>query len=155
MRLATCRIRKAVPRDAERLTEVAHAAKRHWKYPARWIRLWRDDLTVRPRFISTHAVYCAVRGRELAGFYALSGRAAHFELEHLWVHPAHLGSGVGTRLFAHALKRVRAAGGTSLEIASDPNAQGFYRKMGARPVGFVPSRPRGRRLPLLVVDVPR
>src|SRR5207302_7733682 len=42
----------------------------------------------------------------------------------------------------------------SLEIASDPNAQGFYRRMGARPVGFVPSRPRGRRLPLLVVDVP-
>jgi len=71
------------------------------------------------------------------------------------VHPTHIGSGVGTRLFRHALGRIRAAGGVSLEIASDPNAQRFYRRMGALPAGFVPSRPRGRQLPLLVIDVRR
>jgi hypothetical protein len=36
-------------------------------------------------------------------------------------------------------------------VPSDPNAQGFYVKMGAQRVGEVPSRPPGRTLPLLVL----
>ena len=39
-------VRRARPADAAGLTRIAHAAKRHWRYPARWMRLWRDDLTV-------------------------------------------------------------------------------------------------------------
>mgnify|MGYP001599681049 FL=1 len=30
---------RALPSDAYTLTRVAHAAKRHWKYPEDWIRL--------------------------------------------------------------------------------------------------------------------
>ncbi|MGH8733407.1 MAG: D-glycero-beta-D-manno-heptose 1,7-bisphosphate 7-phosphatase [Burkholderiales bacterium] len=54
---------------------------------------------------------------------------------------------VGDRL--RDLEAARAAGARRIEIASDPNAIGFYRKLGARRVGDVPSKPRGRRLPLL------
>jgi hypothetical protein len=42
-----------------------------------------------------------------------------------------------------------------LRIASDPFAEGFYRRMGARRVGVVPSTPRGRTLPLLLLDARR
>jgi hypothetical protein len=35
---------RAKPEDAETLTEIAHAAKRHWDYPERWIEAWRDIL---------------------------------------------------------------------------------------------------------------
>jgi hypothetical protein len=76
-------IRRARPADAPRLSALAHAAKRHWGYPARWMRLWRDDLTVSPAFIRRHPVYCARRGRALVGFYALSGAAPAFALEHM------------------------------------------------------------------------
>src|SRR4029077_16856510 len=114
-------IRRARPEEAEQLTELAHAAKRHWKYPEPWIRLWRDDLTVSPRFIRAHPVFCAVRGAELVGFYALSRSGAEFELEHLWVHPRHMGGGVGSELFRHAVSRIRRQQGTALRIASDPN----------------------------------
>ncbi len=46
-----------------------------------------------------------------------------------------------------------ASGGATLRIASDPNAEGFYLKMGARRVGETPSQPEGRALPLLLLEV--
>jgi hypothetical protein len=42
-----------------------------------------------------------------------------------------------------------------LKIVSDPNAEGFYLRMGAQRVGWVAAQPRGRRLPLLVIHVSR
>ncbi len=147
------RICRAQAADAERLTELAHAAKRHWGYPAKWIRLWRDDLSVSTSFIRRHPVFCAVRERRVIGFYALSRRSARFELEHMWVHPDHMGAGVGRRLFRHALRTARAEQGKILRIASDPNAEGFYRRLGARRVGEIASRPATRKLPLFEVEL--
>ena len=145
------RIRRARPDEAAHLTGIAHAAKRHWGYPEPWIRRWRADLTITASFIRRHPVYCAVANRRVVGFYALSRRRTEFELEHMWVDPALMGRGIGKRLFTHALATARAAGGASLCIASDPNAEGFYLRLGARRVGAVPSSPQGRELPVLVL----
>jgi GNAT superfamily N-acetyltransferase len=144
-------IRRARPADAAGLTRIAHAAKRYWGYPDELIRLWKAELTVTPELVASEPVYCAVRGREIAGFYALSGRQDTRGLEHMWVDPRYIGSGIGKQLFTHLLERLRATGATRLEIASDPNAEGFYRRMGARRIGSVPSAPPGRHLPLLLI----
>jgi GNAT superfamily N-acetyltransferase len=111
--------------------------------------LWVDDLTVTEAFITSHPVHCAVTGSDILGFYALSNDGSTFELEHMWVYPPHIGTGVGRALFEHAVRTVRTLGGAVLRIGSDPNAVGFYRTMGARLVGEVPSKPQGRSLPLL------
>ena len=150
----TIRIRRARRDDAGELTRIAHAAKRYWHYPEELIDLWAEDLTVAPAFIVRHPVYCAVHGRTVVGFYAVSGAGDVRELEHLWVRPRHIGAGVGRMLFAHLLERLAAMHVRRLLVASDPNAEGFYRCMGARKVGRVPAQPRGRSLPLLEVRVP-
>jgi GNAT superfamily N-acetyltransferase len=146
-------IPRALPTDAAALTRIAHAAKRHWGYPEAWIALWNDALTVTPQALERHAVYCAVEGIELLGFYALAGSGPTRELEHLWVTPEHMGAGVGRRLLHHAVETLRATGGVTLRIVSDPNAEGFYLKMGARRIGEMPSQPEGRALPLLLLEV--
>ena len=146
-------IRRAKPAHARRLTDIAHAAKAHWRYPARWLRLWRADLTVTSAFIRAHPVFYARRGRRIAGFYALSRDGGKFELEHFWVDPDEMGAGVGAKLFRHVLATIRSAGGHALRIASDPNAEGFYQRMGARRVGRVASTPKGRSLPLLSLKI--
>jgi GNAT superfamily N-acetyltransferase len=145
------RIRKARPADSDELTRIAHAAKRFWKYPERMIRLWKSELTITPRFVADHPVYCAIQRARVVGFYALSGMRATRDLEHMWVDPKHIGSGVGRLLFSHLLGHLRRERVSRLVIASDPNAESFYRRLGARRVGTVPSRPAGRYLPLLVV----
>jgi len=146
-------IRRARCGDAAALTRIAHAAKRYWGYPEALIELWSADLTVSGEFVDAHPVYCAVRGTDVLAFYALSRSADVVELEHMWVAPAHLGNGLGTRLFEHAIATARSLGGSLLRIESDPNAEGFYRRMGARRIGEVAARPRGRVLPLMIFDL--
>ena len=57
------------------------------------------------------------------------------DLLHLWVLPEAMRRGVGRSLFSHALERARNLGFRELEIESDPNAEGFYQRMGAQRVG--------------------
>ncbi|MGH7893687.1 MAG: GNAT family N-acetyltransferase [Candidatus Binatia bacterium] len=141
-------IRRALPRDAPALTRVAHAAKRHRRYPEPWIARWREALTLTTDSIERSPVYCAVEGARIVGFYALSGRGAERELEHMWIVPERIGAGLGRQLLAHARATAHADGARTIRIAADPYAVGFYLNAGARLVGEVASTPRGRMLPL-------
>src|SRR5271155_5328954 len=125
-------ILRAKPYDAGALTEIAFASKRHWGYPEPWNESWRDALTIDPQFIISHETYAAVVEECCVGFYALGRKESRLELLHMWVLPRAVGQGVGRSLFNHALGRTRALGFRVLEIESDPNAEGFYQRMGAR-----------------------
>ncbi len=148
-------IRRATVADAPALTEIAHAAKRHWGYRERWIEIWKDALTITPDFISTHEVYVANVDGKLAGFSAVVVVDDKAWLEHLWVLPEHIGTGLGKLLFTHATGVAAATGASALEIESDPNAEGFYKRMGSRQVGEVVSEIEGKKrvLPLLRFDL--
>ncbi|MCB9089707.1 MAG: GNAT family N-acetyltransferase [Calditrichae bacterium] len=50
-----------------------------------------------------------------------------------------MGQGAGARLFRHAVAALASHGIKHLKIVSDPHAEGFYQKMGARRVGAVAS----------------
>ncbi|HLN99777.1 MAG TPA: GNAT family N-acetyltransferase [Pyrinomonadaceae bacterium] len=147
-------IRKAITEEAPVLTQIAHDAKRHWGYPESWINHWQNDLTISPEFVAANQVYVAERDGELLGFYALILRGEKAELDHLWVAPAHMGTGVGKELFLHAMQHAAKKDVSAVEIVSDPNAEGFYRKMGAYRDGESIAEIDGspRILPRLIVD---
>ncbi|MFN2510648.1 MAG: GNAT family N-acetyltransferase [Pyrinomonadaceae bacterium] len=126
------RIREASTDEATALTAIAHDAKRHWGYPEHWIEHWQEDLTISPDFISNNEVYVAERENEIIGFYALVLGDRRAELEHMWVAPSHIGTGVGKELFIHAMQKAAGENVSAVEISSDPNAEGFYERMGAR-----------------------
>jgi len=146
-------LRRARAGDAAVLTALAHAAKRHWNYPEEWIRLWRRALTLEASWIEQHHVYLAEVDGVPAGFYALACEGDRWAVEHMWVDPRHMGRGLGRTLFTHALASARAAGGRRLRVESDPNAEGFYRRMGAHRTGEAPSVPAGRMLPVLEIKI--
>jgi N-acetylglutamate synthase-like GNAT family acetyltransferase len=131
------RIRRASIDDASALTRIAHDAKRYWGYPEHWIKHWQDELTISSDFVSDNEVYVLASDDELRGFYALVVRNDKAELEHLWVAPKFIGTGAGKELFLHAMKRAGARDVSEVQISSDPNAEGFYQKMGAYSIGEV------------------
>ena len=153
MLLGALRIRRARAADADRLTDIAHAAKRHWGYPVDLIHLWTADLTIAAEFVDAHPTYAVEQGRQILGFYALSHQGGAFELEHMWIDPPHMRRGLGALLFEHAVATARSMGGSTLRIASDPYAEAFYLRMGAERGGDVPTQPAGRVLPLLIFDL--
>ena len=151
-------IRRARRDEAGLLTEIAHASKRHWGYRESWIRLWKATLTLEPDFVERFDVWLGGSGEAVDGFYALipglTGDGS-MELEHFWVRPERMGRGAGRALFDHAAALARRRGAQRLEISSDPNAEGFYGRMGAKTVGRVAAHVEGheRFLPRMVFTI--
>jgi GNAT superfamily N-acetyltransferase len=145
----------ARPTDGAALSAIAWNAKAHWGYPGTWLEQWREHLTITPAFIAANPTFVALsKSAEAIGFSSLRQTGNALQLEHLWVLPAHMGRGLGRALFEHAA-RVAARTANSLTIESDPNAEGFYLRMGAVRLGTVSSEIDGRRreLPLFTFDL--
>jgi GNAT superfamily N-acetyltransferase len=142
---------RAKPSDAEALTEIAHEAKRHWGYPESWIAAWRNVLTMRPEFIAANISYRAIEDHRPVGFYVLTTEEDGLHLDHLWVLPQAMRRGIGRALFEHAVGQAKSAGYFRLKIEADPNAEGFYNRMGAVRAAINISEVCGERreLPLL------
>ena len=142
---------RAKPEEAAALTEIAHAAKRHWGYPESWIKKWENILTIRPAFIATNLSFSAREGADAVGFYVLTDEEDGLHLDHLWITPHAMGRGLGRALFEHAIEQARSLDYEMLKIEADPNAEGFYLRMGARRVGLSVTtfENHARELPLL------
>ena len=146
-------IRPASTDEASHLTTIALEAKRYWGYPEHWIKHWESDLTISPDFIRDNHVYVVEENDEIQGFYALCVAGNKAELEHMWVTPARIGSGIGKELFLDAMERAAALNVRAVEISSDPNAAGFYKRMGATQIGEIDASLDGqpRKLPRLKI----
>ena len=146
------RIRRARPDESDRLSELARDAKAAWDYPAEWLDAWRAELTIARRYVSEEQVYVAELATGVAGVVALEVKGAEASLEHLWVDPAHQGSGIGSALVRHTLSLAADAGCQQVSVVSDPNAEAFYLRLGAEAAGSVPAPMPGaprRTLPML------
>lgn len=128
-------IRRVKPEEADRLSQIAIAAKRYWNYPEHWMQLWMPQLTFGPAYFEEHESWAAELNGEVIAFYTIQERENNAWLENIWVLPKHIGQGVGKDLFLHALYRARQQGYTTLKLEAEPNAVGFYEKMGMRRVG--------------------
>ena len=148
-------IRRANPEEADTLTEIAHAAKRHWNYPESWIEEWQTDLTISGEFIRTHEVFAATINGAVIGCCALVMTDSIAEIEHMWIRPEQMGGGVGRALFEHARARAAELGANVLELSADPYAEGFYTRMGAKRIGEVPADMDGqsRVLPRMRIEL--
>ena len=154
----TFSIRRAVPAEVGELTELCRAAKAHWGHPPEWIEAWADSLRITSGTLAREEVFVAVRVEDAVrvGFFGLRRDGDLWWLEHFWIAPAHMGQGSGRELFRAAVAIARKLGVRRLEIKSDPNAEGFYLRMGARRVGeerYLLLGKHPRELPLLVFEV--
>jgi GNAT superfamily N-acetyltransferase len=105
-------IRNASPEDASTLTTIALDAKRYWGYPEHWIKHWESDLTITPEFIRDNHVYVDEEDGEIRGFYALCVTGDKSDLEHMWVRPSMIGTGIAKELLLDAMERKLATKST-------------------------------------------
>lgn len=153
--LALTRIRRARPLEAARLSEIALAAKAHWNYPASFMARCRMALAIDPAMMANRTFRLAEGGSgEILGFYGFEPESEGIGLSHFFVSPPAIGRGVGRALWADAVARARLLRQRRLIVISDPNAAGFYARMGARPAGARPSEiDPTRALPVFCLDL--
>jgi N-acetylglutamate synthase-like GNAT family acetyltransferase len=124
-------IRGAGPGDFERLRELTFESKAHWGYDRDFVRRWAEGLT----FQGEQERWVAEVDGEIAAWAALIPPADGVAvLDDLWVDPVWIGHGLGARLFHLAADRARELGAERLEWGAEPNAVGFYEKVGGRKV---------------------
>ena len=148
MNIHICR---ALPEEADELTQIALSAKAHWGYPDPWMEMWKPQLTFSPEYFEENESWLAVyNGRPIA-FYTLQEKDGNAWIENLWVLPEYIGKGVGRRLFFRAGELARQRGYKILQLEADPNAAAFYEKMGMHKIGERQSEIEGqpRRLPIM------
>jgi GNAT superfamily N-acetyltransferase len=134
--------------DADRLREIAYAAKAHWGYDAQRVRDWADSIDLE----DGREILVAERDGAVVAWASVIPGGETCVLEDMWVEPPAMGKGVGTELFQRADARARELGASRMEWEAEPNAVGFYEKMGGRRVGERVSS-WGRVLSLMGVDL--
>ena len=145
-------IRLARPSEADELTALAHRAKAAWGYPSEWMSRWRGELTFTADYIATHRAFVGVEGDAAVATCVLEDFETHWSIEHLWVSPEHQGEGIGRAMVEHARRHAQESRPGPIEVLSDPNAEAFYRRLGAERVGAEPAPMPGapdRTLPKL------
>jgi GNAT superfamily N-acetyltransferase len=123
------RLRAAEPDDYERVRELTFESKAHWGYDRDFVRRWAEGLS----FDGEQERWVAEVDGEIVAWAALVPPAEGVAvLDDLWVDPPAMGHGFGSRLFRLAADRARELGAERLEWGAEPNAVGFYEKLGGR-----------------------
>lgn len=147
-------IRRAQPSEAMTLTELALRSKAYWGYDEAFMAACREALMVTEKKITQHHVCLASESSDVAGFYCLIVNGASGILDDMFIDPLYIGTGCGRCLWDHMLAKAKEMGVCELTIDADPNAEGFYLKMGAERIGEVESTVfKGRKLPLMKMTV--
>lgn len=148
--LSPPKIRPATERDCAALTELALTSKSFWGYDEDFMKGCEAVLTITPRMIADWESGVIERKGNVAGFYLSSFEKEEAELQILYISPLHMGKGFGRALMKEAAQKAARLGYSHLRIEADPNAVGFYRRMGAKQVGWCRSEVEDRReLPLM------
>ena len=143
------RVRPAHPQEGERLREIAIAAKSYWGYEPGSVEKWAATGDFSAQALADKPVYAAeVDGRPVA-FAALIPKGDICVLDDLWVEPQWIGQGLGARLFRFCAEEARRLGATRLEWEAEPNAVGFYDRMGARRLRDSKRTMWGRVIPVM------
>jgi GNAT superfamily N-acetyltransferase len=146
-------VRQGREEDFVRLREIAVDAKAHWGYDRARVEEWALEGDFEPETLRARFVYVAEAEGEPVGWAALIPRGEVGWLEDLWVGPAWIGRGVGRLLFEHVADRARELGAKRLEWEAEPNATGFYERMGAEYVRDSEVTEWGRVLDVLGVEL--
>jgi GNAT superfamily N-acetyltransferase len=146
-------VRQGREEDFPRLREIAVDAKAHWGYDRAQVEDWALGGDFEPESLRARLVYVAEAEAELVGWASLIPRGEVGWLEDLWIDPPWIGRGVGRLLFEHVAGRARELGARRLEWEAEPNAQGFYERMGATYVRDSEVTEWGRVLDVLGVEL--
>jgi len=99
------------------------------------MELWIPQLTFSPEYFEVNESWVAEEDTVLIAFYTLQEKDKHAWIENMWVLPICIGQGIGKLLFDHAVELARQRGYQLLQLEAEPNAIGFYEKMGMQIIG--------------------
>ena len=133
-------LRKARSDELPALSEMSLRSKAFWGYDQAFIDACRSELTLAADDLATTSIVVVEADGVIAGLYQLDVDGDAADLLKLYVESSKINGGVGRTLFAAAKREAKERGAVRMRIEADPNAAGFYQRMGAVRSGSVEDR---------------
>lgn len=134
-------IRDARAAEQRSLTELQRRASLHWEAYREQLLAHPDAIDLPVEQIEGGLVRVAELGADVVGFAVLlRPRGGACELDGLFVEPAHMGAGVGRALIEDARRIARERGAARIEVVANPEAAGFYERLGFAGAEPAPTR---------------
>ena len=135
-------IRDARPDEALSLEALQRRSSDVWEEYRAQLAANPDAIEPPQRAIADGRVRVAVDalGRLLGFSVVLPIRGGRCELDDLFVEPDSMGRGVGRLLVADVATRAAAAGASHVDVIANPNALGFYERLGFEITGRASTR---------------
>lgn len=143
-------IEKANTTDSEILTQITKKSKAYWGYSAEQIQKWEVNLTISSDYIREHDVFKLVKNEVTVGYYSyFFEEDKTVKMDNLFILPEYIGKGFGKYLFLDFLNRMKESGVRIIQLDSEPNAEGFYSKMGFVKIGSFETSIKNRFMPIM------
>lgn len=130
--------------QAEFLTQLAMDSNATYRYRTVSDEKAKEIFQISANNFKKGVVRIMLLGSEIIGFYGLkdeivNGKVLH-TLSHLFLKPGFIGKGYGRTLFQEVIRVAKEElGWSQITWESDPNAEWFYKKMGAQKIADRPS----------------
>ncbi|KFF04838.1 GNAT family N-acetyltransferase [Flavobacterium reichenbachii] len=147
-------IQKASITDHEVLTEITKKSKAYWGYSVEQILEWDKNLTISKDYIRDQNVFKLVNDNLIIGYYSYVFKEEKvIELDNLFIFPEYIGNGLGKYLLLDFLNRIKETNIEKIILDSEPNAEGFYSKMGFVKIGEFETSIKNRFMPIMEMKV--
>jgi ribosomal protein S18 acetylase RimI-like enzyme len=135
-------IRDARPDEALALESLHRRASEVWEEYRAQLAAHPDAIAPPHQAIAEGRVRVAVdaSGHRLGFSVVLPVEAGRCELDDLFVEPEWMGRGVGRALVDDLSARAAAAGASHVDVVANPNALGFYSRLGFQITGQTSTR---------------
>lgn len=138
--------KSAKPTDSELLSQTAFRSKAIWNYSDEQLNLWIEELTITASYIEKNSVFKITEDSNYLGFFSLVFKDGIITIDHFWLLPGNTGKGYGRKVFDYIKEIAKEIEYKTLVVCSDPNANGFYEKMGGKIIRSNESKVKGRFL---------
>ena len=155
---------KAHPSYAKKLTKLSIASKSHWDYSDEEMAVFETELQITEDYIYKNDVWVYKEDDVIIAYYSTQTKLTDtFEtnvkipkgywLDHMFVDPKYIGTGIGAKLFTHFVDQCTLKEINKALILADPNAVDFYIKKGALHKKDFPSSIENRKIPYLELSI--
>ena len=147
------KLRKALPREVDALNQFIRESKAVWGYSDDFLDKYMKQWGLTAQFLEKKSVKVLEENDVIHGIFCIgTNKKKHIELDLFFVNPKFIKTGIGRKMWGMVDEYARAKKWKGFEILSDPNAEEFFQRMGAKTVRsfeFVP----GQFVPVLKYEL--
>jgi len=135
---------RAQVESIESINSLIRNSKSFWDYPKSYLERAIPLLMVDESYLNTNCSFEIRIDDELVGFIAFAKKGNERHLDHLWIAPSRIKTGIGHQALLFTESLAQELGWSELFTYPDPPAEMFYLKNGFIDTGRrIPSRIEG------------